>query len=230
MATETEERPSKAQKTREHILGTALTLFSRDGYDQTTMRDIAREADCSLGLAYRYFARKEEMVLALYEQCTVELEEEVFALPSGPLAKRFAAAMEADLRHKTLHRETMGALFSAGLAPNSEVAVLGDGVGHIRNRVWGIFRQVAVGASDAPKPKQIDDLATLFYAAHLLMVLFWLQDRSPGQTKTRELLTFAEEMIGRLRPVLGLGPVAKPLARLAGIVGPMFGPSAPPSA
>ena len=228
MAAEIEEKPTKAQKTREHILGTALMLFSRDGYAETTMRDIAREAGCSLGLAYRYFARKEEMVLALYEQCTVELEEEVLALPPGPLAKRFAAAMEADLRHKTLHRETMGALFSAGLAPDSEVAVLGDGVAGIRNRVWGIFRQVAVGASDAPKPRQIDDLATLFYAAHLLMILFWLQDRSPGQAKTRELLAFAEEMIGRLRPVLGLGPVARSLARLAGIVGPMFGPSAAP--
>ena len=221
-----EKNQAKAQKTREHILGTALTLFARDGYDQTTMRDIAREADCSLGLAYRYFARKEEMVLALYERCTVELEEEVSALPPGPLAKRFGAAMAADFRRMTPHRQTMGALFSAGLAPESDVAVLGESVGPIRDRVWGIFRQVAVGASDAPKPKQLDDLATLFYAAHLLMVLFWLQDRSPGQAKTRELLAFAEEMIGRLRPVLGLGPVAKPLARLAGIVGPMFGPTA----
>lgn len=229
MTTEVEEKAaekvSKARKTRDHILGTALTLFARDGYAETTMRDIAREADCSLGLAYRYFARKEEMVLALYERCTVELEEEVGLLPPGPLAKRFRAAMEADLRRMTPHRQTMGALFAAGLAPDSEVAVLGEGVANIRDRVWGIFRQVAVGASDPPRPRQADDLATLFYAAHLLLVLFWLQDRSPGQAKTGELLLFAQEMIGRLRPVLGLGPVAKPLARLAGIVGPMFGPS-----
>ena len=67
-------------------------------------------------------------------------------------------------------------------------------------------------------------MATLLYAAHLLFVLFWLQDRSIGQAKTSELLGFAQEMLGRLRPVLGLPLVAKPLARLAGIVGPMFGP------
>ncbi len=41
---------------------------------------------------------------------------------------------------------------------------------------------------------------------------------------TRDLLAFAQEMLGRLRPVLGLPPVARPLARLARIVGPMFGP------
>jgi len=216
----------KAQKTREHILETALGLFASKGYDETTMRDIAAAADCSLGLAYRYFSRKEEMVLELYEQCARELEEEVGRLPPGPLAKRFVQAIEADLRRLTQHRVTMGALFSAGLAPNSEVAVLGERAAGIRARVWGIFRTVISGATDAPKPAQAAQLTTLFYAAHLLIVLFWLQDQSAGQEKTRELLVFAREIIGRLRPVLGLPPVAKPLARLAGIVGPMFGPPA----
>ena len=215
----------KAQRTREHILETALGLFATKGYAETTMRDIASAADCSLGLAYRYFARKEEMVLALYERCALELAEEVDALPPGPLAKRFVAAMAADFRRLGPHRETMGALFAAGLAPDSPVAVLGEGVSGIRDRVWHIFLTVCTGASDAPKRGQSHQMATLFYAAHLLLILFWLQDKSEEQARTQELLAFAQEMIGRLRPVLGLPPVAKPLARLAQIIGPMFGPS-----
>ncbi len=189
------------------------------------MRDIAAAADCSLGLAYRYFARKEEMVLALYERARWNWKKKSAGCRPARLPKRFAAAIEADLRRMTPHRATMGALFSAGLAPDSPVAVLGEGVAGIRDRVWGIFLTVATGASDAPKPKQAAQMATLFYAAHLLLVLFWLQDRSAGQEKTRELLGFAQEMIGRLRPVLGLPLVAKRLTRLAQIVGPMFGPS-----
>lgn len=214
----------KAQRTREHISATALELFASKGYDETTMRDIAAAAGCSLGLAYRYFSRKEEMVLELYEQCARELEEEVRQLPPGPLAARFVQAIEADLRRLTLHRMTMSALFSAGLAPNSEVAVLGDRVAGIRARVWGIFQTVISGATDAPKPAQAKQLATLFYAAYLLIILFWLQDRSDGQEKTRELLRFAREILGRLRPILGLPIIAKPIAHLVGIVGPMFGP------
>ena len=119
----------------------------------------------------------------------------------------------------------MAALFTAGLAPDSSVAVLGDGVAGIRNRVWHMFLLVAQGASDAPRRKQAEQMATLFYSAHLLLILFWLQDRSEGQSKTHELLRFAEDMLGRLRPGLGLPLVAKPLARLANIVGPMFGPA-----
>ena len=214
----------KAQRTREHILETALELFARKGYAETTMRDIAGEAGSSLGLAYRYFARKEEMVLALYERLASELEEEVAALPPMPLAKRFVATMEADLRRLTPHRATMGALFAAGLAPDSPVAVLGDGVAGLRDRVWRIYLRVVMGASDAPRRGQAEQMTTLFYSAHLLIILFWLQDRSEGQGKTRDLLAFAQEMLGRLRPVLGLPPIARPLARLARIVRPMFGP------
>ncbi len=221
----TKSQQTKSQQTREHILETALGLFAEKGYTETTMRDIAGAADCSLGLAYRYFARKEEFILALYERLTDEFEEEVSRLPQAPLAKRFASAMEVHLTRLGAHRETMGALFAAGLAPDSEVAVLGDGVAGIRSRIWRVFERVVTGASDAPKRGQAEQMTTLLYAAHLLFVLFWLQDRSEGQAKTRELLGFAQEMLGRLRPVLGLPLVAKPLARLAGIVGPMFGPS-----
>jgi len=216
--------PTKSQQTREHILETALRLFAEKGYTETTMRDIAGAADCSLGLAYRYFARKEEFILALYERLTDEFEEEVSRLPPAPLARRFASAMEVHLRRLGAHRETMGALFAAGLAPDSEVAVLGDSVAGIRSRIWSVFERVVTGASDAPKRGQAEQMTTLLYAAHLLFVLFWLQDRSANQAKTTALLGFAQEMLGRLRPVLGLPPVARPLTKLMGIIGPMFGP------
>ena len=219
---------TKSRQTREHILETALALFAEKGYTETTMRDIAGAADCSLGLAYRYFARKEEFILALYERLTTEFEAEAAALPPGPLARRFASVMGSHLRRLGAHRETMGALFAAGLSPDSEVAVLGDGAAGVRSRIWHVFEGVIAGASDAPKPRQAEQMTTLLYAAHLLFVLFWLQDRSAGQAKTRELLGFAQEMLGRLRPVLGLPMVAKPLARLAQIVGPMFGPPPAP--
>ena len=220
--------PKKSEQTREHILETALDRFAEKGYAETTMRDIAGAADCSLGLAYRYFARKEEFILALYERLTNEFEEEVSRLPPAPLAKRFASAMQVHLRRLGAHRKTMGALFAAGLAPDSEVAVLGDNVSGIRSRIWRIFERVVTGASDAPKRGQAEQMTTLLYAAHLLFVLFWLQDRSLNQAKTQELLGFAQEMLGRLRPVLGLPPVVKPLTKLVGIIGPMFGPVSAP--
>jgi AcrR family transcriptional regulator len=219
----------KAHRTREHIVETALALFAEKGYGETTLRDIAARADVSLGLTYRYFARKEDLVGALYERLTEETEAAVADLPALPLAARFGKALGDCLTRLEPHRESLGALFGAGLSPDSPVAVLGEGVTPIRARIWRTYLRVATGASDPPKPRQAPALATLFYALHLSVILFWLQDRSPGQARTRELLDFGQETLARLRPLLGLPPVARPLARLARILDPMFGPGDTPA-
>jgi AcrR family transcriptional regulator len=220
-----EELTPKARQTREHILTTALALFAERGYGETTLRDIAAEADISLGLTYRYFARKEELILALYRRLAQDLADEVQQMPAVPIAQRYAAAFGSCLTRLTPHREALGALFAVGLAPDSEMAVLGDRAAGVRDTVWHVYLNVVQGASDRPRPRQVEQLATVLYSAHLLCVLFWLQDRSPGQTSTRELVQFAQEMLARLRPVLGLPPVARLLARLTRILDPMFGPA-----
>ncbi|MBC8102819.1 MAG: TetR/AcrR family transcriptional regulator [Cytophagales bacterium] len=214
----------KGEQTREHLLRTALRLFVAKGYQATTLRDIATEAGSSLGLTYRYFARKEELVFALYERLAAELEEEVAALPPGPLAARFGRALLADLRRIEPYREAFAALYAAGLAPDSEVAVLGASVGGVRDRVWRTFQTVVTGATDAPRSRQVDEMTTVLYAAHLSVVLFWLQDRSEGQSATRELIAFGTEMLGRFRPVLTLPFASRALTRLARILHPLFGP------
>jgi AcrR family transcriptional regulator len=224
MFTKNNLRTPKAERTREQIVEAALALFAEKGYGETTLRDIAGRANVSLGLTYRYFAHKEELVGALYERLTLETEAAVAALPALPLASRFGKALRDCLARLAPHRESLGALFGAGLSPDSPVSVLGEGVTPIRVRVWQTYLQVVTDASDAPRPKQAISLATLFYALHLSMVLFWLQDRSPDQQRTRELLDFGQETLTRLRPLLGLPPVARSLTRLARILDPMFGP------
>ncbi len=54
---------------RQQILDAASACFSRQGFHQTTMQDICREADLSPGAVYRYFAGKEEIIAASCEDC-----------------------------------------------------------------------------------------------------------------------------------------------------------------
>jgi AcrR family transcriptional regulator len=215
----------KGELTRAAILDAALRLFAERGYQGATMRDIAREAGCSLGLAYRYFSRKEELVLAFYLQCADELEEEVRRIPAGPLASRFEKALRADIGRVSPYRGAFGALFGVALAPESEVAVLGDSMAHVRERVWSTFLLVVEGAADAPRGRQARDVATIFYGIHLGLVLFWLQDRSPDQKATSDLVALIRDMVKLARPALRLPPVSRLLARVARVITPMFGPA-----
>jgi hypothetical protein len=106
--------------------------------------------------------------------------------------------------------------------PNSGVAILGSSTSHIRDRNLDGFRRVVMGAKDAPREPQAAHLATLFYSAQLLIVLFWLYDRTPEQSATYDLLDFARDVLWLLRPALVLPPIARTAARLAAILEPVF--------
>src|SRR5918997_2780310 len=206
----------KAMRTRERILEAALALFAERGYEATTMRDVAREAGASLGLAYRYFASKEEFALALYMRLAEESEEWAReGLVGGTVAERFEAAMLAKLDQVSPQRGPLAALLTRALDPNSRLSALGEGTAAIREKMGGVFLEVVRGANDAPGEKQARQLGNVLYALHLAILLYWFHDKTPEARATRDLLGSARETIRYLRPALRLPPAALVLSRLA---------------
>lgn len=57
---------SKGELTRESIIQAAHTLFVRQGYHGTSMRQIAEEAGIAVGGIYNYFSGKEEIFKAVF--------------------------------------------------------------------------------------------------------------------------------------------------------------------
>lgn len=53
---------------RAHILAAARRCFVRDGFHQTSMQDLVREAGMSSGAVYRYFDSKDSMIVAIAEE------------------------------------------------------------------------------------------------------------------------------------------------------------------
>ena len=50
---------------REQILEAAMHCFAKRGFHQASMHDISAEAGISVGLIYRYFKNKEEVIAAI---------------------------------------------------------------------------------------------------------------------------------------------------------------------
>jgi AcrR family transcriptional regulator len=221
----------KARRSRERILEAALELFAERGYGATTMRDVAREAGASLGLAYRYFASKEEFALALYMRLAEESEEWVWGgLVGGTVAERFERAMVAKLDQVSPHRGPLAALLSRSLDPNSPISALGEGTAAVRERMGGVFLEVVRGASDAPGERQARELGNLLYALHLAILLYWFHDKTPGARATRELVGSARETLRYLRPALRLPPMSRVLSRLVDALGKIgMNAAAPPA-
>jgi AcrR family transcriptional regulator len=211
----------KALRTRERILEAALRLFADKGYEATSMRDVAREAEASLGLAYRYFASKEEFALALYMWLAEESEEwaREGLLAKGTVAERFERAMLAKLDQVSPHRGPLAALLVRTLDPNSAISALGEGTAGVREKMGGVFFEVVRGASDAPREKQARELANVLYALHLAILFYWFHDRTSEACATRELVGSARDALRYLRPALRLPPMSRVLSRLADALG-----------
>src|SRR5918994_985060 len=207
----------KARRTRGRILEAALGLFADRGYEATTMRDVAREAGASLGLAYRYFASKEEFALALYMGLAEGSEEWARdGLVGGTVAERFETAMVAKLDQVSPHRGPLAALLSRALDPDSPHPALGEGTAAVREKMGGVFLEVVRGASDAPGEKQARELGNVLYALHLAILLYWFHDKTTDARATRDLVGSAREALRYLRPALRLPPMSRVLSRLAG--------------
>lgn len=73
--------------TREEILEAARTRMMHYGIQKTTMQEIAQDTSIAVGTLYLYFKNKEEIVLAIAEECSQEqsaVAEEILASSIPP--------------------------------------------------------------------------------------------------------------------------------------------------
>lgn len=62
---------------KRQLLGAAARLMSRDGADAVSMQALADEASVSVGLIYRYFGNKEDLLLAVIVEVLEAFDEQV---------------------------------------------------------------------------------------------------------------------------------------------------------
>ena len=217
MPYETAELSAKAQNTRQHILDTAMALFLEKGYEATTMREVAKACDCSLGLTYRYFSGKEQLLLEFYWQMAADTGAQIEQLPTTSFANRFYLLMTTRLEQTIQYRELFRVIFGVAMNPNSGVNILSNNAAGMRANVAKHFQQLVLNALNPPSSSQVEDVAIVLYALHFAILLFWLYDRSPNQQTTAELLAFIRDLLQLGRRVLGLPFVQHGLARAAHI-------------
>lgn len=73
------------EKKRGEILNAALELFGHEGYHNTTISKVAKEAGISKGLVYNYFSSKEELIRQIVDQGIEEMMEIVDPNKDGVL-------------------------------------------------------------------------------------------------------------------------------------------------
>ncbi|MFK4145516.1 TetR/AcrR family transcriptional regulator [Streptomyces sp. NPDC004065] len=68
-------RQQRRGNTRQRIQDVALELFAEQGYEKTSLREIAERLDVTKAALYYHFKTKEEIIVSLFEDLTHPIEE-----------------------------------------------------------------------------------------------------------------------------------------------------------
>jgi AcrR family transcriptional regulator len=195
----------KSEETRKRILNTALDLFRREGFDHTTMRQIAAECRMALGAAYYYFPSKDALMMAFYERAQSELEPillQELLLHKG-IERRLRALIEAKLRYFHPNRALLGKL-SAHIDPRHPLSPFSGETRAIRDQDIQGFARVLESPGIRISPDLRPHLARLLWLYQMGLLLYWVYDGSPQQRKTMRLLDGSIAIVGLLIRLIGL--------------------------
>lgn len=204
----------KSAETRARILDAAMQLFRRQGFEETTMREIAAEAGVATGAAYYYFDSKDAIALAFYDHAQQELEPLIAQALAGAktLRDRLAALLEAKLQYFEPNRRLLGAL-AAHADPQHPLSPFSARTRGIRERDTASFAR-ALAESRIRAGRDLEPhLPRILWMYQMGLILFWIYDRSPAQQRTHLLIGKSAAIVERLVKLAAF-PLMRPVRRM----------------
>jgi AcrR family transcriptional regulator len=186
-------RERKKLKLRRAIQAEALRLFAAQGYEQTTVEQIAAAAETSTTTFYRYFPTKEDVVLD--DDYDAIVEATIAGRPSGEaLADTFraaaaavAAATEADQENNLARLSLIG----------TSVVLDARHAGEERRSVALIARLLADRTAHTA-----DDYQVQLTAAAVMAVLFTASRRWAAGQGAVPFMTLVDRAVTLVEPLL----------------------------
>ena len=211
-----EKAPSKSEETSQRILEAALGLFRSQGFDSTTMRDIAHEAGVATGAAYYYYESKDAIVMDFYRRSSAGMQARIEERLQGQsrLEDRLRELIGVKLAHFAPNRSVLRALLRNGADPRHPLSPFSAQTKEIRDTdlVW--FGRILEDCGMRISKDLQAQLPAALWFFQMGVILFWVIDESPAQKRTARLLDLATKSVCALIRISGL-PLMRPVRRTA---------------
>lgn len=112
-------REQKKQKTRDRLLSASRELFNEQGFDDTTVAQIAERAGVAKGTFFNYFDSKEEVICDLELLTSLEMADPILRTP-GPVVPRMKALI-IEVVNQLKYTKSLTQVIFAGMYSNEKV-------------------------------------------------------------------------------------------------------------
>lgn len=205
------------EATRRQILASAVDLMTRQGFDGTTMKDIARAAGIGDATIYKYFPTKDRIVVGYLDDAVQQALDATLQTPGFAgyqLQEKLQRLTDAVLEHLLADREFVAQVRM--LAQRSPLSMLAEPLAarqRLREAVASFLE--AAEASGEIEPCDFKGVAGSLYTDYLAgVVTYWLGDTSDEFADTTQLVDLS---LGVLVQTLRSGLVNRVL-QLGGFV------------
>ncbi len=183
---------SQEQKhaTRRQIVNAAADLFVLNGFDKTSMKQIAREAKIGDATIYKYFPNKDKLILGFYElrgADALEAFHNTEELKSYSFPEKLQLLVDTYLEQLMADREFVELSLSQFL--KSPIALLKDELS-IAKSYKQAFQELLNELDDNddyPDVPMQSTVATLLTDALFGITLYWMKDESEAFSNTTQL-------------------------------------------
>ncbi len=164
-------KPADQSVSREDILQAAAAVLRRNGYDATTMKDIAAQVNLTAASLYHHFENKDVLLLAVLELGLqyVSREIETVLASDAPNAEKLRRMVRVHITNQTANRPAGVAMIYEvrpivtqhlrnGLSAEAvaEYTVRREGFFAERRRFESLFQQVVQAGIDSGEFRQVD--------------------------------------------------------------------------
>lgn len=190
----------KSEQTRERIFLKAISLFQTEGYDESTMRQIAKESKTALGTTYYHFKNKEEIVLMFYKQSQEETKAQSlkFNETTTDFKLRLKNILLFRLESFSKYKKFISVLARNAGDPTHPLSPFSTETKEIREEAIGIIRNALITSKLKLKGDLLVLLPELLWLYQMGIVYFWISDQSKGYEKTKILITESLDLIFKL--------------------------------
>ena len=197
-------REKKKRQTRKAILEAAIHLFGSNGYDKTSIDQLARKAGVGKGTIYSYFRSKSEILLAFCDDELEYLHEEMEPRrdDNTPFLDALVEIFMIEFRYDTRNKE-FGRVFLREVIFPSDLVV--ERSREIDDRFIAIFIPLFEKAQQRGELRLDVELLFAtghFYALYIIAVSSWYSGRllENDDVEMSLIMLFKQALIG-LSPV-----------------------------
>ncbi len=196
-------REKKKEQTRTAILSAAKHLFSRKGYDNTSIDELARQAGVGKGTIYTYFQAKSEIFLAFCEDQLQFVYQELAdkSNPDAPLLKQLMTIFMGEFQFISQDKEFGRILMRETIFPKD---LTGDRSREIDNKYIDLLVPILKKAQQRRELRTDLELILVtghLYALYIMTISAWYM----GRLISEEDVAQAMEMLFE-QALFGLAP------------------------